>query len=166
VDRCDGCGYVYDLAPAGSAAAGAAIAAGADRVAALVVAAPAPADRRRPERWSPLEYGCHLRDMLLVQRERVLAARWRELPDAAPMGRDERVGFDGYAAQDPAAVARQLRDAATLFANVLDRLDAAAWERRLVYHYPARAERSLRWVAAHTLHEIVHHERDIAGQLR
>ncbi len=40
------------------------------------------------------------------------------------MGRDERVDHDGYADQDPAAVARQLVDAADLFANVLDRLAA------------------------------------------
>ena len=27
----------------------------------------------RPGSWSPLEYGCHVRDMLRVQRDRVLA---------------------------------------------------------------------------------------------
>jgi hypothetical protein len=31
--------------------------------------------RPQPHVWSPLEYGCHVRDMLLVQRERVLTAR-------------------------------------------------------------------------------------------
>ena len=40
-----------------------------------------------------------------------------------PMGRDERVEHDGYAAQDPEDVARQLEDAAALFANVLARLE-------------------------------------------
>jgi len=163
MDRCDGCGFTYDLAAA--EVAGPAIVAGAERVAAALETGPAVADRRAPEVWSPLEYGCHLRDVLLVQRERVLLARWADVPSATPMGRDERVDLDGYAGQDPAAVARQLRDAAALMANVLARLDGEAWERRLVYNYPTRAERSLRWVAVHTRHEVVHHEGDVAGQL-
>src|SRR5215211_5108202 len=56
--------------------------------------------RRQPNLWSPLEYGCHVRDVLLVQRERVLAARRTDRPSCTPMGRDERVEHDGYAEQD------------------------------------------------------------------
>src|SRR5689334_20058974 len=78
--------------------------------------------RSRPEVWSPLEYGCHLRDVLLVQRERVLAARRVNRANCAPMGREERVDHDGYNEQVPADVARQLLDAASLFSNVLARL--------------------------------------------
>ena len=58
------------------------------------------------------------------------------------MGRDERVEHDGYASQDPEDVARQLEDAAALFANVLARLEPADWERVLVYNYPERTERT------------------------
>jgi hypothetical protein len=74
--------------------------------------------RSRPGVWSPLEYACHLRDVLLVQRERVLAARSTNRPDCYPMGRDERVEHDGYAEQEPEDVARQLAAAAQLFGNV------------------------------------------------
>ena len=81
------------------------------------------------------------------------------------MGRDERVDHDGYADQDPDDVARQLRDAALLFANVLDRLGDADWERTLMYNYPTLQERTLAWVAIHTLHEVRHHAQDISGQL-
>lgn len=80
--------------------------------------------------WSPLEYGCHLRDVLLVQRERVLAAR-TDRPDCSPMGRDERVLHDGYAEQEPGDVARQLTDAAQMYGNVLSRLAADDWNRRV-----------------------------------
>lgn len=161
---CAECGFTYDLAAA-------------DRVAAL-----APdyavdyADllhtdprvlRRRPapRTWSPLEYACHVRDMLLVQRERVLAARRVDRPVAEPMGRDERVDHDGYAHQQPMAVARQLQDATLLFTHVLDRLPPEDWDRTLIYSYPERAERSLRWVALHTLHELRHHLLDIRRAL-
>lgn len=121
--------------------------------------------RRRPGVWSPLEYGCHLRDMLLVQRERVLAARRTNRPDCAPMGRDERVAHDGYAEQEPEDVARQLADAAQLFANVLARLAPEDWDRKVVYNYPETLERSLRWVAVHTMHEAQHHLLDIRRQV-
>jgi hypothetical protein len=80
------------------------------------------------------------------------------------MGRDERVEHDGYADQDPQDVARQLADAAKLFGNVLTRLDADDWDRTVVYHYPETHERSLRWVAIHTLHDVHHHLLDIRRQ--
>jgi hypothetical protein len=148
--------------------AGPAILAGATTLAALLRTADRPADlrsRRAPEQWSPLEYGCHVRDVLLVQRERVLLARRVECPSFEPMGRDERVDHDGYAEQDPAHVARQLADAANLFANVLARFDERAWERTAIYSYPLPSERSLRWVAVHTWHEVCHHLQDVRAQL-
>ncbi|MEU7630258.1 DinB family protein [Nocardia sp. NPDC049220] len=121
--------------------------------------------RRQPEVWSPLEYACHVRDVLLAQRERVLAARRTDNPPATLMGRDERVEHDGYAEQDPTDVARQIRDAAALFANVLERLGDADWERTLMFAYPEQQKRSLRWLALHTLHELRHHLLDMHRQL-
>ncbi len=38
-------------------------------------------------------------DVLLVERERVLAPRRPDLPSLDPMGRDERVQHDGYGEQ-------------------------------------------------------------------
>lgn len=55
-------------------------------------------------------------------------------------------------------------EAADLFTNVLARLDDADWERTVTYTYPNRAERSLRWVATHTLHEVRHHLLDVRRQ--
>jgi hypothetical protein len=82
------------------------------------------------------------------------------------MGRDERVEHDGYADQDPARVARQLTEAAHLFANDLSRLGVDDWDLRTVmYNYPTRLERTLRWVAMHTMHEVRHHLLDIRRQL-
>ncbi|WP_043183217.1 DinB family protein [Streptomyces sp. NRRL F-5123] len=162
---CEECGFVYDLGTPE-------VFAGQVRTAAEayvepLLTTPGEALRRRPapETWSPLEYACHVRDVLLVQRERVLLARRTETPVAEPMGRDERVEHDGYAEQDPADVARQLLDAARLFAHTLDRLGPGDWDRTLVYTYPERAECLLRWLAAHTLHEVRHHFQDLARQL-
>ncbi|MGW4162600.1 DinB family protein [Streptomyces sp. NPDC004788] len=161
---CLECGFVYDLAQGPGVPALARSL--ADDYAELLTAAPSALRRRpAPQVWAPLEYACHMRDVLLVQRERLLAARRYETPVAEPMGRDERVEHDGYAEQEPADVARQLRDAAELFARSLDRLPAADWERTLIYSYPERTERSLRWLAVHTLHELRHHLLDMRRQL-
>lgn len=164
MERCKECGFDYDLAQAPDAAA--AIAAGATEFASMLTGGGVDVRTRRdPAVWSPQEYGCHLRDMLLVQRERVLAARRRYRPSFEPMGRDERVDHDGYAQQKPDAVASQLTMAAQLFAGVLDRLGPDDWDRGVVYNYPYQSERSLRWVAVHTVHEVRHHLLDARQQL-
>jgi hypothetical protein len=56
-------------------------------------------------------------------------------------------------------------DAAQLFANVLARLGPDDWARTALYTYPEPTERSLRWIAVHTVHELHHHRLDIADQL-
>src|SRR4051794_40053942 len=160
---CDECGFVYDEGDAPGAAD--AIRAGVGELADLLRSTPAMESHRRPapDVWSMIEYGCHVRDVLLVQRERVLLARHATdgPPELAAMLRDERVESEGYndlAAED---VARQLTDAAALFANVLDRLDDDAWGRTLIYRFPVVWERTLRWVAVHTVHEVRHHLHDV-----
>lgn len=164
MNTCAECGFVYDLASAADVPSLArehaveyADLLGADSVKLR--------ERGKPDVWSPLEYACHVRDVLLAQRERVLAARRSDNPPSTAMGRDERVEHDGYAQQHPADVARQIRDAALLFANVLERLGDDDWERTLVFLYPEPADRSLRWLAVHTLHELRHHLMDIHRQL-
>lgn len=163
VERCGECGFEYALSTAPTVAA--AIVDGAEGFAAMLTGGSDVRTRPAPQTWSALEYGCHLRDVLLVQRERVLAARRMDRPSFDPMGRDERVEHDGYSEQDPADVARQLADAARLFAHVLSRLGREDWHRTVMYNYPSRQERSLRWVAVHTLHEVRHHLLDVGRQM-
>ena len=164
MDRCEQCGF--ERAESEAPSAGTAIVQAAtimaetlsDRTADLTT-------RRAPQTWSPIEYGCHTRDVLLVQRERVLLARRVEGASQPLMGREERVEHDGYAAQRPGDVARQLVDAARMLANVLSRLDEKAWSRTVVYDTLRPTERSLRWVALDTWHEVHHHLKDIQQQL-
>ena len=164
MERCDGCGFVYDLALA-PAAADEIVARVAEMSTIVGTAESTTVDRRpQPETWSILEYGCHTRDVLLVQRERVLSALRTNNPKVETMGRDERVDHDGYTEQRPVDVARQLGDAALLFTGVLRRLDDTRWDRTLIYNYPEPSVRSLRWVAVHTLHEVTHHLRDVQLQ--
>jgi DinB superfamily len=163
-DHCAECGFTYDTSQA--AAAGQAIRAQvADVVAILQSTDVNRWTRLRADVWSALEYGCHVRDVLLVQRERVLGARRVNGSGCTPMGREERVDHDGYADQRPGDVARQLSDAVLLFDNVLCRLATDDWDRTVIYNYPKPQERSLRWLAVHTAHEVQHHLLDIRRQL-
>lgn len=164
MDDCDACGFHYALSEAQEA--GPAIERGVAELARIIAEQAHDAARRRePSTWSPLEYGCHVRDVLTVQRERALLARRRKTPSVEPMGRDERGEHDGYAEQDPSAVATQLTQMAALMANVLGRLQPADWELTMIYNYPEVAERSLRWLAIHTRHEVEHHLLDVQRQL-
>src|ERR1019366_954112 len=78
-----------------------------------------------------------------------------------PDGPNERAERDGYVDQPSDDVARPLIAAAKLCTNVLSHLAPQDWERTVMYNYPNPAERSLRWVAVHTAHEVRHHLLDI-----
>jgi DinB superfamily len=162
---CDSCGFTYDLGLARHA--GDEIIRGTGLLAEIIDTGDRNLTQRPlPDTWSALEYGCHVRDVLLVQRERVLLALRAVRPSLVPMGRDERVEHDGYNEQSPLAVARQLRDAAALFAGVLGRLDEDGWSRTVIYNYPAPTERDLAWLAVHTHHEVHHHLGDVRAQIK
>jgi ADP-ribose pyrophosphatase YjhB (NUDIX family) len=161
---CGECGFAYHEADAPNAAV--AIRDGVATFAEVLRTIGDDAAHRRPaaDVWSVVEYGCHLRDVLLVQRDRVLQARFAPEgvpPEPPAMLRDERVDAEGYADSAPGDVARQLTDAAALFANVLDRLSPDHWNKTIVYRFPYAWERSLRWVAVHTVHEVQHHLHDV-----
>jgi hypothetical protein len=121
--------------------------------------------RRSPQQWSPLEYACHVRDVALMQRDRLYVALVEDEPSFKPMYRDQRVAFDRYDTQAPAVVADQVKMAADLLANAFAGLDAPQWSRGVVYGYPDPAHRDVEWMAHHTLHELVHHLADIDAML-
>jgi hypothetical protein len=117
--------------------------------------------RRAPDEWSALEYACHVRDVVLVQRDRFFIALVADEPSFQPMYREQRVVFDRYAEQDPARVADQLVMAADMLAHLFDGLDASQWERPLLYNYPTPSRHDVEWLGHHSLHEMVHHLADI-----
>jgi len=117
--------------------------------------------RPAPDVWSPLEYLCHVRDILRVQTERVLLAQHEVDPVFVPMRRDERVVEDRYNEQDPAQVVAEFLTRADAFTSMLDGLDGAGWERTGVYNYPEPALRTVEWIAIHTVHELLHHRGDV-----
>lgn len=137
------------------------------RVSAALTSSEVDALRRRvrPDVWSALEYACHVRDVLLVQRERLYLALVEDTPDFARMYRDERVILARYNEQDADEVADQLTAATRLAAQAFAGLDEKQWRRRLIYNYPGPVGHDVAWLAAHTVHEIRHHLGDITAVL-
>jgi S-DNA-T family DNA segregation ATPase FtsK/SpoIIIE len=159
--HCDECGYDYaELTRAEIAPAVRADASAFRHTFELL-----PDDRVRtrpaPAIWSPLEYACHVRDVLDVQRARILLAQREDDPVFVPMGRDERAVDRRYNDQDPAVVSQELAAAAAALAGTLAGLDPPGWARTGVYNYPERADRSVEWIGRHTVHEIRHHQQDL-----
>ena len=116
--------------------------------------------RPSPDVWSPLEYACHVRDVLRVQAERVQLALTQDTPSFAPMGREERVINDKYNAQDPQRVAEEILAAAARVSEVLE-LGPREWQRTAVYNYPEAHVVTIEWIGQNCLHELRHHLIDI-----
>jgi hypothetical protein len=161
MDRCDDCTFVYADHAADHLADE--IRARAGRVAAAIAGTPASRLRARPlpGTWSALEYACHVRDVLEVQRGRLLRAVREDRPRNVPMGRDERPMELRYNDQPAEEVMAAVRANGERLAAAFDALDEAGRARVLVYSWPSEAERDLVWVARHTVHELEHHRRDI-----
>ena len=118
-------------------------------------------ERPEPTVWSALEYTCHIRDVLLVQRDRVVLAHVVECPRPVPMSRDERVAICRYDAQSMADVLDQLGMACELCALVFEGLDDDALAREIIYNFPTPVVRDLGWMGRHTVREGFHHLRDV-----
>jgi len=169
MNHCDECGFTYDAIaiadiPLAIRSLGPQY---AERLTNSAASDTATAVRARPQPdvWSALEYACHVRDVLMVQRERVQLTLVEERPEYVPMGRDERAVRDRYNEQDPAAVAVQLRTAADALAAELAALDAQQWRRTGIYNFPEPAVRDVAWIGRHTIHEGEHHLRDLDASL-
>jgi S-DNA-T family DNA segregation ATPase FtsK/SpoIIIE len=161
---CDECGYVYDTPPSEIPGRLRALGPRYAEVLASTTKADLPAHTTAGV-WSPLEYCCHMRDVLTVQRERTLLAQEQDEPRFASMRREERVSEERYNEQDPQRVAKEITEAAEMLAATLESLGDAGWRRTGVYNYPEVRVRDVVWIGNHTIHEGEHHLFDIARLL-
>ncbi|MDE0802301.1 MAG: DinB family protein [Acidimicrobiales bacterium] len=123
--------------------------------------------RTRPEPavWSPLEYACHVRDLLRLFDERTRAMVAEPGVAFPSWDHDAAVIQDSYNDQDPAQVADDIATATSDYAQTLRGLDGAAWEA------PGRRsgdgqEFTVDSLARYGLHEAKHHQLDIGRGLR
>ncbi len=164
--RCDACSFEYDALPLDH------VPATTRRLAADLAArlhkydAPVLKCRPAPEVWSALEYACHVRDVLTVQHERLLLALAEDTPEPPSMDASGRVIRLRYNEQEPSTVADGVTHAAGVFADACAAMTPAGFSRTLVYTWPVRTERTLAWLVRHTVHEQLHHLRDVDDCVR
>ena len=122
-------------------------------------------ERPSRERWSILEYGAHLRDVLISIRERIIGASVQDSPTGAAIYRDERVSLGFYKLDDASQIARELDAVAGLFVRTFICLPAGYEERTFVYSPVTPNEVTILWAAAQALHECEHHLDDVRENL-
>jgi hypothetical protein len=126
------------------------------------LAAPDAGQRPRPAVWSPLEYGCHVRDVCVLFEQRLHLMLDEDDPQFVNWDQDETALEQRYWEQEPATVARDLRAAADKVAGSFGAVSGAQWER------PGRRSNgsvfTVDTLARYFLHDLAHHRWDVTGR--
>ena len=85
--------------------------------------------RPRPEVWSSLEYGCHVRDVFRLYAIRLDLMLSEDDPLFANWDQDSTAVAERYGEQDPALVSVELGEAAAELAAAFDAVPPEQWER-------------------------------------
>ncbi len=130
---------------------------------AAVAVADVPDQRLRvspdPGTWSPVEYLCHLRDVVVTSTIRLHRARTENRPVLEPMLNDLRARRFRYVDADPAAVLVELDRVVAGLVDEIERVRDDGWD-RTVTRLPGE-ERTVRWLVRHAAHECRHHVDDL-----
>lgn len=122
---------------------------------------PDAAIRLREDRWSTLEYGCHVRDVFRVFSERVRALHDGTDVRFANWDQDATARDDHYDRQDPVTVATELREAGEVLAALYDATTPEQWR-----HEAIRGETSrftLATLGRYMMHDPLHHLWDVGS---
>lgn len=126
---------------------------------ALVLRGADVATRPNPDKWSALEYACHVRDVNQIFAHRTRQMLEQSDPLFPDWNQDTTAVADRYFDQDPATVSEQLVAAADVAARAYESVSGAQWSR------PGRRSDGSPFTVAslgrYHLHDIVHHLWDV-----
>jgi hypothetical protein len=126
------------------------------------VRSPGARDRPMPTTWSPLEYGCHVRDVFALYDERLRLMLDEDDPLYANWDQDATAREQHYGAQDPVVVADEVTARVRPLADRFDALTDKQWLR------PGRRSDGARFTVEtfgrYLVHDPVHHLFDITGR--
>lgn len=115
--------------------------------------------RPSDDRWSALEYGCHVRDVFRIFQTRVATLLEQDDPTFANWDQDVTAVEDRYAEQDPAGVAAEIADDGARVADQIDAVRADQWDRPGGRSDGARF--TVGTLVRYMLHDPVHHVWDV-----
>jgi DinB superfamily len=117
--------------------------------------------RPAPQVWSPLEYGCHVRDVFRLYDYRLGLMLNQDDPLYPNWDQDETAVQERYSEQDPTRVTQELLEAAQTLSEHFETVTGEAWER------PGRRSDGARFTvetfARYMVHDPVHHLHDVTG---
>jgi hypothetical protein len=119
-------------------------------------------DRPSPGVWSPLEYGCHVRDVCRLYHERLRLMLVEDDPLYANWDQDATAVAERYGEQDPVRVAGELRDAAAVLADRFATVTGDEWQRTGNRSDGARF--TVETFARYFVHDPIHHLYDATGR--
>ena len=120
------------------------------------------AERPRPGKWSPLEYGCHVRDVCRLYDYRLSLMLDTDDPLYPNWDQDETAIADRYHEQDPAVVAAELAVAADALAARFEAVTGDQWQRS--GRRSDGASFTVETFGRYFLHDPVHHLWDVTGE--
>ncbi|HVA69798.1 MAG TPA: DinB family protein [Acidimicrobiales bacterium] len=117
--------------------------------------------RPREDRWSDLEYACHVRDVYRIFEQRLGSMLAEDNPTFENWDQDATAVRDRYDLQDPALVSRELLVAAMNYANRFDSVSDLEWcrpgTRSNGSHFTVET------LAIYGLHDPFHHLWDVTS---
>jgi hypothetical protein len=158
--RCDQCGLAAAEVKEEDLAQRAFIA--AEEWVQILRSSPAVASRPRPDVWSPLEYGAHVRDVYLLFDARLVQMLDEEAPTFANWNQDETAIEERYGEQDPEVVADELEAITQRFVARIQSLTPDQFLRRGIRS--DGAEFTVATFIQYFLHDVIHHLWDVTGQ--
>lgn len=117
------------------------------------------AARPRADRWSRLEYGCHVRDVYRIGDQRLERMLAEDSPTFADWDQDATAVADDYRSQDPTQLIRELLGAASLISDRFDAVGPADWSR--TGHRSDGADFTVASFARYLVHDPIHHIWDV-----
>jgi len=113
--------------------------------------------------WSPLEYGCHVRDVFRKFDERLALMLAKDDPKFENWDQDRTALEDDYPSQLPSEVASELRIAADVLAGRFGTVSSEQWVRR--GHRSDGSVFTVESIARYLMHDPVHHLWDVGAEI-
>ncbi len=124
-----------------------------------VLARPDVAVRTSPDKWSDLEYACHVRDVFRVFDRRLAMMIAEDGAHFDNWDQDATAVEERYETQDPEVVAGEMISAADTLAQRFSQVDGDVWAHRGVRSNGS--EFSVITFAQYLAHDVIHHLWDV-----
>lgn len=124
-----------------------------------LLAAPDATRRPAPDRWSTLEYACHVRDVFRIFDERLRLMLDTDDPEFANWDQDATAVEERYDLQDPAVVANELLNAAAACGTRFDMVTPG--DRNRTGSRSDGSRFTVESLGRYFIHDPIHHLHDV-----